>query len=364
MKILQVIDSLPSTSGGSRFVVNLSKKLQQLGIDVTLLLIDGKKTHFVNEIIESGIKYIFLDESTKSRYKFKYIKQISKIMKNYDIVHVHIFPTSYLVALSSLFSRTKAKIVFTEHNAFNKRATNKLFVYIEKFIYGRFDKIIGITPEVKVFINRYITNKKNKIDVITNGIDLNNINKTVAAKRIDFNFEEKDIICLMAARFSFQKDHETLIKSFVNLPVNFKLILAGDGANLNKCIMLVEQLNLKDKVKFIGSRDDIYSIIKMSDINILSSRYEGFGLSIVEAMALNKVVIGSNVDGMNNIIENAGFLFEVGDYKELHNLILDLGTNKSLYNKVALQCKLRSNDFSLEKMVNQYIDVYKRLLNE
>lgn len=140
-----------------------------------------------------------------------------------------------------------------------------------------------------------------------------------------------------------------MIKSFVNLPVNFKLILAGDGANLNKCIMLVEQLNLKDKVKFIGSRDDIYSIIKMSDINILSSRYEGFGLSIVEAMALNKVVIGSNVDGMNNIIENAGFLFEVGDYKELHNLILDLGTNKSLYNKVALQCKLRSNDFSLEK---------------
>ncbi len=364
MKILQVIDSLPSTSGGSRFVVNLCKKLHQLDIDVTLLLIDGKNTHFVNEIIESGIKYIFLDENTKTRYKFKYLKQISKIIEHFDIVHVHIFPTSYLVALSSLFSNTKSKIVFTEHNAFNKRATNKLFVYIEKFIYSRFDKIIGITPEVKIFINRYITNNKNKIDVITNGVDLNSINNTVAARRIDFGFEEKDIICLMAARFSFQKDYETLIKSFVGLPEYFKLILAGDGENLNKCMMLVDQLNLKDKIKFIGSRNDIYSIIKMSDINILSSRYEGFGLSIVEAMALNKAVIGSNVDGMNNVIENAGFLFEVGDYNGLHNLILDLGTNKSLYNKVASQCKLRSYDFSLEKMVSQYIDVYKRLLNE
>lgn len=364
MKILQIIDRLPATSGGSRFVVNLTKKLNNLGIVTSLLLIDGKESHFTEDIVKNNINLISLDYNTSSRYKLKYIKKIAKIIDEYDLVHVHIFPTSYIVALATLLSKNQNKVVFTEHNAINRRAPNFVFRYFEKFVYSRFNKIIGITPEVKEFINKYKLTNSNNVEVILNGVDVDALQNSKPANRKDFNLRKDDIVCLMAARFSYQKDHETLIKAFKKLPSNFKLLLAGDGENLEKCKTLVMDLNLNNNVSFIGSRDDIYAIIGMSDINILSSRYEGFGLSIVEAMALNKVVIGSNVDGMNNIIENAGFLFEVGDYKELHNLILDLGTNKSLYNKVALQCKLRSNDFSLEKMVNQYIDVYKRLLNE
>lgn len=310
MKVLQIIDSLPATSGGSRFVVNLTKKLNVLEIETSLLLIDGKKSHFTEEIVNNNINLIALDNNTSSRYKLKYIKQVANIMDNYDIIHVHVFPASYLVALASLFTKKKPKIVFTEHNAYNRRATNFIFKYLEKLIYSRFKRIIGITPEVKKFIHRYITTDNNKVGVIINGVDIENIELSINPDREDYHLNREDVICLMAARFSYQKDQETLIKAFQNLPSNFKLLFAGDGENLMNCKKLVKELNLENKIIFLGSRSDIYSIIKMSDINILSSRYEGFGLSIVEAMALSKPVIGTNVDGMNKVIEGAGLLLK------------------------------------------------------
>ena len=104
MKVLQIIDFMPETSGGARFVVNLAKNLAKKNIDVEVLLIDGSASHFLKELKELNINVIILAKGI-NRFNPYYAYKISKYLDKYDIVHVHIFPSSYQVALASLFNK-------------------------------------------------------------------------------------------------------------------------------------------------------------------------------------------------------------------------------------------------------------------
>lgn len=362
MKVLQVIDCLPPTSGGSRFVSNLTIALADKGIDVELLLVDGKNSHFLHELLNKNIKVHRLGVNI-NRYHPKYIKNVSSYLDQYDLIHVHIFPTSYIVAIASLLNKNAAPIVFTEHNAFNRRAVNFFFKYAENFIYSRFKKAFAITPEVKDFLLDNLKVDENKIKIIINGVELNKITSSTALPRTKIGLSDSDIIILMAARFSRQKDYQTLIRALIHLPSQFKLIMCGDGSEKKQCQDLVNTLKLNDRAFFLGNRSDIYRIVKCSDINVLSSYYEGFGLSIVEAMAAKKPVVASDVEGMNKIVEGAGLLFEVGDDKLLAEHLLKLGRDKAYYDKISQRCYHRALNYSLDVMVDKYIVEYKKVLN-
>lgn len=364
MKVLQIIDSLPNTSGGARFVCNLAKQIAQRKIEVHVLLIDGKQSYFLDELRNASITVFALDENTTNRYKPKYVKQIAALISQYDIVHVHVFPASYLVAIASFISKKKTPIVFTEHAAYNRRATNSCFKVVEKLMYSRFSKIVGISSAVQLFVEKNISIKEGKFVVIDNGVDFNSIINSPAADRSDFNLFQTDNVLCMAARFADEKDQGTVIRALVDLPANFKLVFAGDGPNLEKYRKLAEQLGVLQRIRFLGARSDIYQIIKMSDINILSSHYEGFGLSAVEAMAAAKPIIATNVPGLAEVVGNAGLLFNVGDYEKLTTLILQLGTNHLFYKKVSEQCFLRSKLYNIEIMTNKYIEVYEEVLKK
>lgn len=362
MKVLQIIDSLPETSGGARFVVNLTKRLKRKGITCDVLLIDGKTSQFLEELKDTKIQVHRLGINVKSRYRLKYIKQIAQFLPNYDIAHVHIFPGSYLVSIAKKIAKNDSTLIFTEHSTFNRRSTNFLFRPIEKFIYKNFDHVVGISPETKTFIMKYLQINESKISVIYNGVDHEKLKTVEEYQKRKFNLTANDIAVLMAARFSSEKDQKTLIKAFSKLPQNYKLLLAGAGSTLKENKEFAKSLDLNKKVYFLGNRKDIYRIMKMSDINVLSSNYEGFGLSIVEAMALKKPVIGSNVDGMDKVIKDAGLLFEKGDDRELSELIFKLGSNDNFYNKISAKCFERSKQFSLSKMTDKYIEVYEKVI--
>ncbi|MBP0612951.1 glycosyltransferase [Chryseobacterium sp. cx-311] len=359
MRILQIIDSLPATSGGARFVSELTLTLTAKNVNCDLLLIDGNESHFFNDLRSANVKIIVLDSSVKNRYRFNYVRKIAQLMGKYDIIHVHIFPASYLVALASLF--TKKFIVFTEHNAYNRRAVHPIFKFAEKFIYSRFIKVVGISPAVLTFVDQHLKINKGKMVLIENGVNLNAITSSKAAKRLNFSLSESDIVLLMSARFADQKDQMTLIKALSDLPADFKLLFAGDGPNLDKCMLYAQESGVFSRINFLGARSDVYEIIQMSDINILSSHYEGFGLSAVEAMAAAKPVVATNVPGVAEVVDDAGLLFEVGDVQRLKALILKLGQEKEFYHEIAMRCLERSKLYDIENMTEKYLQLYKEI---
>ena len=139
-------------------------------------------------------------------------------------------------------------------------------------------------------------------------------------------------------RYTNQKDQLTLLKAVNRIKdkINFNLLLVGRGVekeNLNKYI---RENNLSKHVKLINFQNNPYNLIKSSDVFILSSLYEGLPNVLLEAQVLKKFIISSNCPtGPREILLNgkAGFLFKVGDYKELSNLILYYSKNKKFLSK-------------------------------
>ena len=198
--------------------------------------------------------------------------------------------------------------------------------------------------------------------VISNGIDLNIFNKNKIDNQDYILFSKDDFILIQVASFSLQKDQDTIVRALALLPSKFKLLLVGDGKRRKEVEELVNKLDLKERVMFLGNRVDVPNLLNYADVNVLSSHFEGFGLTVVEGMAMSRPSIASDVDGVREILDGYGLLFKKGDEKELATLLLKLESDKYFYQKISNSCYERAKEYDITKMVDSYIDEYKKLI--
>ena len=194
--------------------------------------------------------------------------------------------------------------------------------------------------------------------MIFNGINLSKINHAIPLNKNIFFNDNEAVIILQVARFYEPKDHSTLINALSILPTKFKLLLVGEGILKEKNEELVKELKLTERVRFLGARMDIPSLLKTSDIVVLSSKYEGLSLSCVEGMASGRPFIATDAPGLNAIVKNAGVLFPIGDYKTLANIIIELDSNAVYYNQIVESGIHRAIDYDVEVMVKKIIELY------
>jgi glycosyltransferase involved in cell wall biosynthesis len=269
----------------------------------------------------------------------------------------------YWVVLAKWISFSKVKIVVTEHNTKNRRM-NKFFLrLIDRIFHNGLARIVTISDKGLTDVKKHLNHiPDGRFKLIYNGINLEEYENAKPYSRDTF-FEENDFVITQVSNFRKQKDQPTLIRSLLLLPENIKLLLVGEGKLKKEVEKLVHQLNLENRVQFLGARTDVARILKSSDIVVLSSKHEGFGLAIVEGMAASKPCIASRIGGLNEIVQDYGLLFPVGDSKELANQILSLYQNPSLYQEVAEKCSRRANNFNIETMVGLYLSLYKEVLS-
>src|SRR5690606_34331761 len=126
------------------------------GFDVTVLLLDGTETVLYKQLKEHHHIDIICLEKGKSVYNPLNVFKIQNIIKEFDIVHVHLFPSSYWVALAQFMTFHKPYLIFTEHNTTNRRREIKLFKYIDKWVYRRYDGIVTISDAVDTSLKYYL----------------------------------------------------------------------------------------------------------------------------------------------------------------------------------------------------------------
>jgi len=129
---------------------------------------------------------------------------------------------------------------------------------------------------------------------------------------------------------------------------------------MQECQELALNLDVYDRVLFLGRRNDVAAIIKTSDICVLSTHYEGLPVSIIEYMSVGKAIIATNVDGVNEMID-AQFLFQENNPKDLSDKILLLKNNPHLRKLQAEKNKNNSEKFNLIMMINEYDSLYRKL---
>lgn len=359
MKVLHVINSL-ATGGAEKLLVD-TIEFYNLTDNITadIALLNGEEFPFLKELNNSNYNIIKL--SNGSVYNPLLIVKLIGLIKKYDIVHVHLFPTQYWVALASMLCFSNTNLVFTEHSTFNRRLNNKLFHFFDKIIYKRYKKVICITTEVKEVLQNNYNLSDNKVEVVNNGVNFKKIFQASGYRKEDFNFASGDILLCMVAGFRDEKDHKTVIDSLKLLPEHFKLILIGDGKNRTDYEEYVKTKGLDNRVYFFGIRMDVYSILKMCDIAVLSSKFEGFGLAAVESMSIGIPTIGSNVPGLANILKDGGLLFEQGNVQDLVQKI-NLLQDQKQYTHIANNGKQHAIQYDIHFQVEKIINIYKSIL--
>ena len=361
MKILQVINSM-ATGGAEKLLLEILPKYDGTAISMDLLVLNGNEYPFYSELKKTHPLQLF-SLGKSSVYNPLLVFKLIKYLKKYDVVHVHLFPTLYWVALAKWISFSDVQLVFTEHSTSNRRMKNWFFKKADRFIYSKYTKIICITKEVENQIKTQLQFPDEKFIVIQNGIDLNKINQSKSYPKSALNLELPEDVKLLiqVASFQFPKDQTTVIKSLKNLPENVHLLLAGEGVLLEKCKDLVQQFGLNSRVHFLGVRMDIPNLLKTADIVILSSQYEGLSLSCMEGLASGKPFVASDVPGLREIVDEKRLLFPFQNDVALSQIILELLNDAEKYNAAVQHCLQRAKQFDSANMIESHTELYQSL---
>jgi len=359
VKVLQVINSL-ATGGAEKLLVETLPLFNDVvDVEMDLVLLDGKEYPFTESVKNKDFKVFSLSKG--SSYNPLNIFKLIKFMGSYDIIHAHLFPTQYWVVLAKILSFKGVKLIFTEHSTSNRRLSNPVFRLIDRFVYRYYKSVICISDEVKNALTRYYGIPNNKLIVVHNGVNISKILNSSPHSKEQFGYSSSSILLCMVAGFRDEKDQLTLIKAMKKLPKNYHLILVGDGKNKEALLNFVKSEEMFDRIKFLGNRNDVPSILKMIDISVLSSHIEGFGLSAVESMVLGKPTIGSNVPGLSDVLENGGLLFERGNVDDLVAQLKKL-EDKDFYEEISRLGKSKGAQYDINFQVGAILEAYKSIL--
>lgn len=357
MKVLHVINSL-HTGGAEQLLISTLPLIQKQPVEVDLLLLNGERTPFYQKLQkESNIQITSLGTSF---YNPLYIIKLIPYLNRYDLIHVHLFPAMYFVALAKLLSFSKTKLVFTEHSTSNKRLQNRMYFPFERLIYSLYTSVICITESVRKTLQNKFHNDMDKYQVIENGINLGNIERAVAYERSIFNFSDQDKLICMVAGFRKEKDHDTVVRALKHLPEEYRLLFVGSGEREETVKKLATTLGISHRVTFLGARTDVFSLVKMSNVAVLSSHWEGFGLAAAEAMACGIPTVASNVSGLSQVVSGGGLLFEKGDELELADLISSLEA-PLFYKEISENGKKKAQRYDLSNMVRKTLTLYTKV---
>lgn len=346
--------------GAEKLLLDALPMYKALGVDMELLLLNGQEQPFLSELTaDNDIPVHVLSKG--SVYNPLHVLRLFPYLKKFDLIHVHLFPALYWVAMAKWLSFSKSKLVYTEHNTSNKRR-DSLFKFIDRFMYSAYTRIVTISSEVDKKLSLHLGKKQSeKFHLIANGIDLDKIHDAKPADREEFNISQSQKILLQVSSFTPQKDQATLIEVLPHLDSSVVLLLIGTGPLLEQNKDIASKLALGNRVQFLGSRMDVPRLLKMADAIILSSYYEGLSLSSIEGMASGRPFIASNVPGLTEIVKGAGLLFEQGNVEALALLLNKLLNDNLTQQKVAKACIERAAKFSIKKMIDKHLLLYQSI---
>ena len=361
MKILHYINNLGS-GGAEKLLTDILPEFKRKGHRVYLLIANSDKNFEKYEQLLRLENIEVHELNTSFNNPLQVYKLVMFIKRNkIDLVHGHLFPTQYWLAFASFFTSRSVVIIKTEHNAHNTRRDYKVLSLLEKFIYSRYDMVVSITQKVQDNLKKWIGNSC-PITMINNGVNLAQIKQEIE-KGTSLDLDLANYNILMVGSFDGrQKDQLSLIKALKYLPSNVRIYLAGKGPALEDLKLTTDKLGFSSQVVFLGLRSDIYALMNSVNLNVLSTKHEGLSGVTLEALASGKPFIGSDVEGVQEIVPSNNFLFPPQNVKELANKILQLINDPTIGLKMVEHSLTHVKEYDTSKMVSRYLELYQKLL--
>ena len=309
--------------GGSQsFFLKLLRYLKNEYGSLNTIIFDYKK--------KNSYKCDDLNFVTYNRRSILCVFKLYKFIKknNIKIVFSNQFQANLIIIFVKILLLNKLKIIIRETNSPKQIIKNEnnflskiIHLYFRKF-YKLADHIISPSLQLKKeLINSYNIEKK-KIHTIYNSFDLRKIN-ILSKKNIPIKYKKifKKKVFVYHGRLEYQKGLDLLLKAFTIFKnTNYSLLIIGDGSQENDLKKLSNELKLKNQVFFIGFQNNPYNFIKYSKYYVFPSRFEGMPNSLLDAVALSKLIISSDCQhGPKEIISGYpnGILFKTNSINSL-----------------------------------------------
>lgn len=285
---------------------------------------------------------------------------------NLDLLHVHyaIPHASAAFMAQQIVQKTGRKIPFitTLHGTdITLVGKDKTYEPVVTFSINESDAITAVSKNLREETYKYFDIKKD-IQVIYNFVDVKRFDKKPldAFKKVIAPNGEK--ILVHASNFRRVKRVDDVMKVFAGIreKVPSKLLMIGDGPERPAMEVLAKNLGVPDDVRFVGKQEQIEEILLVSDLFLLTSEYESFGLAALEAMAAKVPVISTNAGGLPEVNLNGitGFTENIGDVSAM----IDDGTTLLTDQDKLLQFKMAAYEhaqkFDIERIVPQYEELY------
>ncbi|TGD57139.1 glycosyltransferase [Flavobacterium humi] len=365
MKILHLINDLGS-GGAEKLLTDILPIMKEEGHEVSLIILNQYNSLGVykEKLKNTGVTLIDFKKSFYSPVNIFYLIKLLR-KEGYDIVHAHLFPSFYHLALASPFLPKKTKLVCTEHNVQNNRRKYGYLRPIDKWVYNRYNKVICITDLVEESLHEWLSQFRKSI-VINNGVNLREISlaqKNIAKEDYNFiNFNKKNI--LMVGRFNLiQKNHTSLVEAVALLGKEYHVYFAGTGSDMDAIKEIVSRLEIEDQVHFLGLRTDVYQLMHLMDLNVLSTHYEGLSGVTLEGLASGRPFIGSDVEGVKDVVPNDDFLFPDNEPQVLADKIQKVLNEKNVQDYLVSEGLKFVENYSIDKMALSYLAVYKEFIH-
>ncbi len=367
MKILMVINCLRK-GGRERRVLELVKSLSQKpGFSVCLVtLSDLIEYDYVHEL---PIRLEILKK--KSDKDFSLIFRVRKIIRDFnpDVIHSwDVMSSGYLTAANMFLGK---KII---NGVIYDAATDSSRYDRHSFKIRLFSHLTKATVANSLAGLRAYNTPASKSICIYNGIDLKrfeNLRPAAEVQREILGKEKSDeFVATMVASFTPWKDQETLITAGINLcreNPEFRLIFIGDGSELPAAKTRVKQAGLEEQVLFLGSRNDIESILQISDVGLLISPCEGLSNAIIEYMASGLPVIASKGGGTEELVKHGenGFLVEQKDHDGIATRLRTLMNDPELRTAMGKKGAQWIRDhFEVSRMTKEYLTLYQNVISK
>lgn len=341
MRVLHVVSSL-NVGGAERFVIDLARQQKKaLSLDVGVISMGKAGEPLENEIKTANISLFFAIS----------IRDIRKVIKHYDVIHIQSSHCLLRVMLASL--GLPIKLVYTRHNEVVHQGLKWQGIYFLANLL--LNKMLFVAEKAKSnYLNKY-PQYKSKAQTILNGV-----------LPIEKNIERTSVFRLgHVGRFVPLKSQHVLIKAVAELPIeiqpNIEISFFGTGELMGKNQAMAKSLIPNTKTIFHGFETNRDVIYQSFDALIVTSETEGLSLAILEAFASGTPVIASNVGGNPELVKDKenGFLYEYADAKALAKAIEKL-MDETTYKVFSEKSRQRYFDeFSMEICALEYLKSYQ-----
>lgn len=347
--------------GAAKIALNLSEQYLEEGIEVTIILTDGNSNDPDFSALPDGLKIIKLPRINIHHFirpfinAFLLLKHFRKIKPTAILAVRH--DATVIAALAWKLNGRKGRFVIRDINPITKTLNrNGIMVAMIKSAYRSATAVIANSDDVASALRDKHWLPAERIHKIDNPVLTKSFYKKAQMEVSDAWLDgSSSPLIITIGRLDKMKDQATLIKAFalVRKQTVARLMLIGDGPERPNLRKLVKELELEDSVRLPGAMQNPYPYLKRAAVFVLSSKYEGFGNVLVEALSLGKKVVSSACTGGPAYILNSGeygSLFPVGDHEALAQQIL-LALAKQQDPEPLIR---RSKDFSAEVIASAY----------